>query len=227
MQMTNWVRLPTEWIEAGGLRQFSWADKEHRSGFIAALMVLMALAHRAAPDMLECRMTYDDLSKVTHLSRAKVWDGLRVLAEMGVIVRQPNGQSTYRLVYEKNARWAKLPARALYSSGTISFLKSFNLRLRSELDALKIYLLLVNRKSFDRNVVELTYSSISRYSGISESYIADALAFLTQLGLIRVDYTPLDDRFGKASIYRITHLEPRTTRLSTTAPTEGETDFPF
>lgn len=227
MQMSNWVLLPTQWIEDGGLTALSWADKERRSDYIAALMVLIALAHRASRGTLEGRMTYDELTAATHLSRSKVSMGLNVLEELKVILRQPNGQSTYRLPFEEKGRWGKLPARALYSSGSISFLKNFNLRLRSELDALKIYLLLINRKSFDRNAVELAYSSISRYSGISEAYIADALAFLTQLGLIRVDYTPLEDRFGKASIYRITHLEPHTARPIASAEARDETDIPW
>ncbi len=43
MPLTEWVRLPTAWIENNGLRHFRWGASG--SDHIAALMSLMAIAH--------------------------------------------------------------------------------------------------------------------------------------------------------------------------------------
>ncbi|WP_237064663.1 hypothetical protein [Loktanella sp. M215] len=46
MNMRQWVKLPSAWMEEGGLSAFKWRAEAGASE-TAALMVLMAIAHRA------------------------------------------------------------------------------------------------------------------------------------------------------------------------------------
>src|SRR5690242_9554984 len=97
MRMRDWVRLPSRWIEDGGLQQLQWTNSEGSgSNNAAALMILAPIAHVADDDGL-ARCTYDRLTLATGLSRAKVANGLSVLAELGVIERKPSGRSTVQL----------------------------------------------------------------------------------------------------------------------------------
>ena len=68
MAMRDWVRLPSAWIEQGGLRRLRWSGEEPTgSDNIAALMVLSPIAHNADDEgMAKC--TYDQLCLATGLS---------------------------------------------------------------------------------------------------------------------------------------------------------------
>jgi len=221
-----WVQLPTDWIERGGLIGLAWSDTEKRSGYIAALMVLIALAHRSSIDKPTIRATYDEITAATHLARPTVSRGLTVLAEMGLITRASAGQSTYELVWDEGRRWAKLPARGLYSGEGVKAFTHFTLRSRVELDALKIYLLLVDRKSFDKNLVEISYDGIARYSGVPTSCINAAISLLIKLDLVRISSGVFEESAGLSNTYRIAHLEgvrPRAFLGTETPPLPSDT----
>ncbi|MGA8158305.1 MAG: hypothetical protein WB822_19300, partial [Rhodoplanes sp.] len=114
--MRDWVRLPSTWIEDGGLQKFQWTNSDKcGSDNVAALMVLAPIAHGANDEGL-AKCTYDALSLATGLSRAKISNGLSVLGELGVIERKPAGRSTIQLAnFSLTGGWSKLPARRLYS----------------------------------------------------------------------------------------------------------------
>ena len=78
MNMRKWVKLPSAWMEDGGLSKFKWRAETGASE-TAALMVLIAVAHRANLDDGIARTTYDELTTATGISRTKVSDGLDVL----------------------------------------------------------------------------------------------------------------------------------------------------
>lgn len=63
MKKREWVRLPSKWIEDGGLKQLQWTNSEASgSNNIAALMVLAPIAHHADDEgMAIC--TYDRLAR--------------------------------------------------------------------------------------------------------------------------------------------------------------------
>jgi hypothetical protein len=170
-------------------------------------MVLIALAHRSSTEKPTIRATYDEITAATHLARPTVSRGLTILAELGLITRAPAGQSTYELLWDDSRRWAKLPAKGLYSGDGVKAFTHFTLRSRVELDALKIYLLLVDRKSFDRNQVDISYDGIARYSGVPTSCISAAISLLIKLDLVRVSSGVFDERAGQPNSYRIAHLE--------------------
>jgi hypothetical protein len=98
MAIRKWVRLPSWWIEEGGLRVLRW-NKGEGADNIAALMVLCVIAHhaneRAMGDEkaeLVASLTYDRLGMATGVSREKIASGLNILESHKVIKRAPLGR---------------------------------------------------------------------------------------------------------------------------------------
>lgn len=216
MPMMNWVRLPTGWIEAGGLRSLTWKAGEGANG-IAALMVLMALAHAADPDTGKIKVTYTTLGTATQLSRAKVSEGLKVLDSKGLIVKGAQGQSTYELAAYGQAPWGKLPAKPLYQrDGAIRAFKHFKLRSATELHALKLLLLVVARRDDKSNRANISYAKIEEYAGIHSHQVRGAVSHLTGLGLLHVEQAPSTvSEIGVSNSYMLPHVDPRNHRGTT------------
>jgi len=130
MAISQWVRLPSRWIDKGGLTKLVWRPCGDGSDNIAALMALTVIAHQASQENGIARVTYDQFCDYTFLSRSKLSNGLEVLKSINVIANRPQGErSTYQLVdFNPNQYWAKLPAKSMYSLGTITAFKDFQLR---------------------------------------------------------------------------------------------------
>lgn len=210
MNMRKWVKLPSEWMENGGLSMFKW-HAETGASETAALMVLMAIAHRADLDDGIARITYNDLTAATSISRTKVADGLEILEKRGLVIREPDGRSTYQLTnYGESNVWAALPAKPLYDrSWAIPMFNDFHLRKAAELDAVKIYLAFAARRDTAQNVTRITYDQIGKYAGVHIGKIKPALGVLNINGLITVEsYERADGLPGAAHGYRLSHLFP-------------------
>jgi DNA-binding transcriptional ArsR family regulator len=209
MRMRDWVRLPSMWIEDGGLQRFQWKRSEMSgSDYAAALMVLAPIAHLADEDGL-AMCTYDRLTVATGLSRAKVARGLLVLSDLGVIERQPGGRSTVQLTnFGGGHSWSKLPARNLYAGGRIVGFQHFTLRSMAELHALKLYYLFARRRSSQTNMAHLSYDKIEEYTFIERHRIKPAISVLLNAGLVHVERTEsrLNER-GTANAYRLAFLD--------------------
>lgn len=210
MSMRKWVKLPSAWMEEGGLSHFKWRAETGASQ-TAALMVLMSVAHRADLASGLARITYDELTIATGISRTKVSDGLDLLSDRKLVIREPLGRSTYQLAnYGDGHVWAALPAKPLYdSSGAIPMFDDFHLRKAAELDALKIYLAFAARRDSALNVTRITYHQINDYTGVHLGRIKRALGILNINGLITVEsYERRDGQPGAAHGYRLSHLFP-------------------
>lgn len=214
MNMRRWVKLPSAWIEDGGLQAFRWSMKEPGRGAseAAALMVLLAIAHRADLETGIARITYGELTTATGISRTKVSDGLDILQGRSLIKRNVSGRSTVALTnYGPGDRWAQLPAKPLYNStGAIMAFEDFHLRKRAELDALKIYLAIATRRDTRQNITWMTYEKFRTFTGVSFGYIKPALGVLNINHLITVD-TKLraNGEQGVVNGYRLRHIESR------------------
>lgn len=212
MNMLRWVKLPSKWIEDGGLHAFRWSMKEPGAGAseVAALMVLLAIAHRADLWTGVARITYSELVAATGISRSKIADGLDILEKRAVIIRGVAGRSTFALTnYGADNRWAQIPAKPLYDgTGAITALEDFHLRKRTELDALKIYLAIAARRDTDQNIAWMTYEKIRAYADVGYGYIKPALGVLNINHLITVD-TKLraGEEHGVVNGYRLRHIE--------------------
>lgn len=203
----EWVRLPTQWIERKRLVEFTWI-KGQGGKQIAALISLIAIAHRTDDEGI-ARMTYDEIEHVTGMSRATVAAGLDVLEKRGLLIREPEGQSTFRLAeYKLSGGWAKLPAKGLYNRGELTFAQNFGKRNKGELFALKLYLLFVSRRDRKLNIAMLNYTSIMEYTGLQRHQIRQGLSVLTLNGMIHVErLASWESNIGKANAYRLTHID--------------------
>jgi len=209
MPLTEWVKLPTAWIENNGLRHFRWGTSG--SDYIAALMSLMAIAHHANQDDGVSKLTYDELTNFTTLSRAKVSSGLKKLEEENLIERNSLSRSVYKLSNYDSARgWAKLPAKGLYSADReISAFSEFGLRKAGELNALKLFFLFVSRRDNNTNMANISYDKIQIYTGIERNNIKRGLSILVLNGLIHVEAIPIQNKeYGVAHAYRFPHIQP-------------------
>lgn len=214
MTMREWVRLPTAWINAKRLREFRWEAEGKGSDNSAALLSLAVIAHHA--DQGTAKITYDQLSKATSLSRSKVSNGLDILEKMGIIERGKHGRSTYALTNDDtekskddhNFRWGMLPAKRLYNAGRLFAFSEFKLRSETELNALKLYFLFVARRGQDTNLANISYDKIVAYTGIERNKLKPALALLASLSLVYVEHIPSEEnRYGVANAYRLAGLD--------------------
>lgn len=231
--MKTWVKLPTAWINAGGLKAFRW-DRGQGANNIAALMCLMVIAHHTDPDTGEASVTYDTFEWATGLSRAKISGGLDVLEKLGLMERRvERRRSTYKLAGVGPIGWGALPAKPLYAGGKrLSFLQDFNLRKATELNALKLYFLFIARRGRDTNAANISYDKIEEYTGIGREKIRSALSLLVTHGMVHVDHIPSNmNKFGVSSAYRIPHIRPYihqgTSAREKLELTEAGEDMPF
>jgi hypothetical protein len=202
------TKLPSGWIEAHGLKKFKWNNEG--SDNLAALMLLAVIAHHIDPDDGIALLTYTALGEMASLSRAKVSAGLDILERRSLVERGPSGRSSYGLAnYNREAGWAKLPARGLYHDGVVYPFTEFRLRRRAELDAMKLYFLFVARRSRQTNMAKISYYNIEEYAGVRRPRIRPALTVLGANGLSLVERIPSElTEAGVANAYRLTHLDP-------------------
>lgn len=205
-EMRSWVKLPSAWIEKGGLRSFMWG-KQGGSEQTAALMVLLAIAHRAADATGVAHLTYDELHWATHLSRTKLADGLDVLEARELVQRKAAGRSSFLLSgYDPKRNWAMLPARPLYSADGMAAFADFHLRRKVELDALKAYLAFAARRDREQNRAYMTYEQLQGYAGIPEARIKPAISLLIVNNLVVVEQVERAGGVGVSHSYRLTSL---------------------
>jgi hypothetical protein len=207
MAIDPWVRLPSEWILNGGLKQLAWKREGVGSANTAALMALTAIAHRVERETGIARSTYDELCNATGLSRAKFSNGLSVLKDLGVL--EPLGRSTYKLAnYDPNTGWAKFPAKSMYAGGQIRAFEDLRLRSSTELDGLKLFFLFVARRDRTTNITNVSFDKIVDFTGILRPRIRRALSWLTVLSLIHVDRIPSqEDPKNWSNTYRIIGID--------------------
>lgn len=207
----EWVRLPSKWIAEYRLGSLSWKNGGTGADRIAALMALTVIAHSADEETGIARVTYDHFCDTTGLSRAKVSSGLDELQRIGVIEREPDdARSNFRLAaYKRDGGWAKFPLRSMYSSNTIAAFNDFRLRRMAELDALKLFFLLVAMRNNRANVALIGYDKIELYTGIPRNRIKTAISFLASLSLVYVEHIPSrESPNGVANAYRIVGISP-------------------
>ena len=210
MNLKKWVRLPSLWIEGGGLRRLRWGAAGQGADNTAALMALAAIAHTADEETGVARATYDGLCAATGLSRAKLSNGLSVLERLEVIKRTAGGRSLYTLTsYDPKGGWAKLPAKSMYVSDRIVAFEDFRLRRVTELDALKLFFLFVARRGRDTNMANISFDKIQEYTGIERARIKPATSFLASLSLVYVERIPSNvNDLGVANAYRVVGVDP-------------------
>jgi hypothetical protein len=201
------AKLPSKWIEDGGLKQFQWT--RGRSDETASLMLFIVIVQSADPVSGIVRLTYEEFNSATELSRAKIAAGLEILSQRKLIVRGEHGRSSISLVgHDPDKGWAKLPVRGLYTGATVAAFRNFKLRCKAELDALKLYLLFAARRDRSLNMAPISYEKIEDYSGVKQAAIKPALNILAANALVHIErFASHRAGGGIAHAYRLAHLD--------------------
>lgn len=203
MALPIWVRLPTQWIEAGGLRQFSWAQNGVEG--LAALMLLLVIAHQADQETGIARVTYDHLHTATGLSRTTISGGLGILEQRLI---EKLGQSIYKLKDFDPNRFGMTPAKRLYNTkGEVVFFLELSRRKAVELNAMKFYLLMIARRDRKTNHAHITYDSIQEYTGLTRDEIMKARNFLASTSMVYTEHLRSNIDYRTSNAYRIAHLD--------------------
>jgi hypothetical protein len=213
--------MPSFWLRDQSsllLPAMRWTGPQ-KADQIAALMLYMVLVHHAndkpnaiSPEIGTCSMTYTQLSDVTGLSRAKVAGGLKVLLSLGVILAVGAGRNNVFKItnFENRGGWGKLPAKGVYSKDLrkVEAFHAFHLRTKNELNALKVYLMIVALREDATNFAKVGYAKLSSYTGIHRNELKSAISLLINLNLVQVDSGASDvNQYATVNMYRPCHLE--------------------
>jgi len=171
------------------------------------------------------RLTYEQTATITGLSRAKISGGLNILAARGIIHRNSEGRSIFKLdAYDPVKGWAKMPAKRLYQSGYIHAFSDFRLRRPAELNALKLYFLFVAFRDNHSNMASISYDKIEEYTAIDRSRIKGGLSVLAANSLVYVEHIPKADGHVY-NAYRLPQLDAYV-HMGTTNRGNGAEDIP-
>ncbi|WP_309046004.1 hypothetical protein [Marinobacter sediminicola] len=220
--MKSWVKMPSYWVREESsppLTQLRWSG-DQKADQIAALMIYIVLAHHANdsptaefPEPGYCRLTYERLLDITGLSKAKISGGIKVLRALGLVSVETSGRvNIYKVAnFGQKGGWAKLPSKGLYSKDLqrIPVFHEYKLRSKVELNALKIYFLILSFRSNDTNYAVISYERMTTYTGIVRNDIRPAVSLLVAQGLIHVDQkSTAHNDFSTSNMYRPCYVEP-------------------
>lgn len=212
----DWGRFPSEWIASGNLKQFAWKQVGTRG--IAALRIYTVLAQRLRDDNGVVRASYEALTENANLSRPSVSAGLRLLEQRGLIHtgEAAGGKGRYKFPgYNPNKGWAKLPAQKLYDGAQFRPFKTWHMRSKVELHAMRLYLLIAARRNNEFNEAFLTYEKIHEITGMKDEQITSGFSLLSASSMIYVTNHNREGH-GVARGYRIVGIDPFRHRGTTT-----------
>lgn len=209
----DWTRLPSTWINSGGLRKFTWSSGG-RSKHLSALMCLTIIVQNADDDGFAV-ITYDTFVEATGMGRTLIAKGLECLDEFQIITRP--GKSDFQITgYDAMQGWAKFPFRVMYRNDTVTLFQNLKRRLPIELDALKLLFLIAARRDQTTNSANITYSQITELSGIRRDKIISAISLLAANFVVSVDARPSSQsEHGVHNAYRLQGIDPYNHRGTT------------
>lgn len=192
MNIKPWVKMPVEWIRDGRMKDnFAWKKGEGAAAISALIIWITFVTHSEEVkmrgiDLLKIDLTYDEIHHITSLSRKLVADGVSMLVDLALIVKEKRGTSNvYYIGGLEPGKWVMLPARALYdASGTIHAFSAFNKRAVIELHALKAYLYYAQARDRVTGYTVAKYEKINEKTGIPEKRIHRANATLLATRLL-------------------------------------------
>jgi len=229
--MLEWIQMPSSWVRNEGsypLKKLRWVG-EDKSNKTAALMLYIIVLHdvnnritTVKKEVGICNLRYSDFQNISGLSRTKISAGLKILInDLKLIKEIGEGRNN---IYKVNnfldvdwaelsekeqlqKAWAKLPAKKLYTSGKLDMFHGFHLRKRSELNALKLYLLLVAQRDRAKNHASISYDTITKYTGIQRKDIRPARSILASENWITVQSAQSDVHDYSKTVYEIAHIK--------------------
>ncbi|MFH0257920.1 hypothetical protein ACGRL8_13050 [Vibrio rumoiensis] len=194
MTLMLWAKMPTKWISEGALKN-SFSGGRCVSDDIAALKLFIVLclnskqvnrtSTSSVDDVLEVRLTYDQLTEMCFLSRSLVSRGLKKLHKFEILSSTGVRTKTYTFNQSIYRGWCKLPKRALVKNEEyIPSMKGFINRYAHERDALKCFLYILASRSNSKSYVDLSRGIIAKKTGVKLDAIDGAIGFLQSVSLI-------------------------------------------
>lgn len=190
---SQWHRLPSEPIKAA-LPQMRWsiAAGGTPAGETAALMLFVALSFMAetwtddqSRFVAVATATYDDLHEATGLSRKLISAGLQRLVDLDLVTPEGSHQKRrYRINWPEEHRFFKLPCQAIVAGNVIKPFKTFTMRSKHELHAMKLYLYFASIRGNYQYFSMASYETIFQRTGIPERDIRKAISLLISGGLL-------------------------------------------
>lgn len=153
-------------------------DQTHKAATLGGLFLHSITSEQIAD------VSYDELSHLTGLSRNLINQGLQRLISLGKITATGSNQKRVYVLDWPAGRWYKLPCRAIWSQNGVVAFKTFTLRSKHELHALKLYLYLASIRDSVQVYSEVSYELIFKRIGISERDIRQAINVLIASGLL-------------------------------------------
>lgn len=189
------------------LAELHWRD--HRAAGICALLILIMLATRLNEEVRAARkagkpapdtvaVTWTELQTAVGHARATVGKGIMLLESWGVIkVRKVGRANHYQLVrVHRPGDWCALPTTFPEKDGdAVSRFRDLP-STQLGLNALKLYVILLARRSTTYNTASLSFNGIIRWTGIRRADIRKAWGFLDGQQLATVS-TMRDSRHSK------------------------------
>lgn len=191
-----WAKFPTAWLvqpkaetRTYPLAELDWSG--HRMTGIAALLLLITLSIRLnqarRPGTFDqnqhanvVAVTWKDLQKSVGVAPATLGKAISLLEAWGAIAVKKVGRSAhYQLVgVETVGHWCKLPQTFLEANGDpVSRFKDLPGTLLG-LNALKLYVVLIALRSSHYETTALSFTAITKWTGIRREDIRKAWGFL-------------------------------------------------
>lgn len=185
----SWVQMPTNWVRfERGLDRFSVA---RLGNSVTALKLYLGITAAHAQSTLPgleregISLSYVDLTRLTGAARGMIGPSLELLDGL-ISIRQGKGRRTNEYLLEgfpARGGWGKLPAAHLLKSGA---LLQFEPRARSDLAALKLYILLVAVRDSRRGLAEISYTRATEYMSTTRDYVSKGISKLIEADLVVV-----------------------------------------
>jgi hypothetical protein len=146
---------------------------------------------------------------MTGLSRAMVRAGTLRLCEANLITVGHEGQgrkNRYFVVDYSEGAWGKIPYRQVAGGRAgkeLQLLHELSCKSWTDLDALKLYLLLIAHRDKTTGCAMIGYSKIEESSGIWREKIRQAISLLIAHHLVRVEQEKTPGQYNTPNSYRI------------------------
>lgn len=200
-------KLPTGWTRTTGCDLGAFKAGGQAGTSIAALKCLLAVSLQADFHTRTAAVSYNDFELLTGLSRPMISKGLRMLADMQILTIAGDHAHRYTVNEVGDNYWAKLPFDLLRLR-----LKELGNRGAIRLAALKIYVILIARRSNKFDWTALTYEQIVEHTGVRRADVRAGLSELYSIGLLHADMVHPEDgkpAFRAYFIRGLTVADPR------------------
>ncbi len=175
-----------------------WRD--YTASAMAALVLLMLLSIRCnaenrarhaggqEPASARVRMSYEDMKLQSGFHKQTIAKAISLLEAWGALEVEVNGRSNVYVLKDllTKGEWRKLPVEPLFEGER--FVLRGMLRRKESLNALKLYFVLLKLFNDRFGTTSISYSSITKWTGIRREDIRQSLAILATYDLVRVSH---------------------------------------